>query len=211
MTTQIPGSAPRATWRPPGEASSTTAAVEHTTSGQLYAQRLVDELGRIDEAIDTRAAQVRANYRSRIRAISNDRDLAPHAVEKRKTEAREQAAEQMRQLRAELARDRDAAILTQQRVMLGIAPSDPVKLVAFRDARARAEALEDADQAEWAMRLAIRDDDREMAEAIAAAALDRGWAKVWRASPELAGGVETIANLRRGGGPDNWFRFSLSS
>jgi hypothetical protein len=211
MTTQIPGIGPPATWCRPGEAGSTGAAAEHSTSGQWHAQRLADELGRIDRDIDARADQVRANYRSRIRAISNDRDLAPHAVEKRKTEAREQATEHMKELRVELGQNRDAAILTQQRVMLGTAPSDPVKLVAFRDARARAEALKDPDQAEQAMRLALRDDDSGMAEAIAAAALDCGWAKVWRAAPELRDGVEALANIRRtAAGHDSWFRFSLS-
>ena len=210
--TQIPGSAPRATWRPPGEAGSTDAPVEHTTSGQWHAQRLADELGRIDQDIDARAERVRASYRSRTRAITNDHDLTPQAVEERKATAREEATARMKELRAELQRERDAAIMRQQQVMLGTAPSDPVKLVAFRDARARAEALTDADQAERAMRLALRDDDSGMAEAIAAAALDREWVKVWRAAPELRDGVEAIANLRRGrAGQDSFFRFSLSS
>src|SRR5262249_53312779 len=155
MTTKIPGSVPRADWLKDQRAGSTTAAVERTTSGQWHAQRLADELGKVDQDIDHRAEQIRVNYRSRTKAVANDHDLAPAAAERRGREAREQATEQMKQLRAEYAREREAAILTRQQVMLGTAPADASKLIAFRDSRARAETLKDADQAERAMRNAI--------------------------------------------------------
>lgn len=89
---------------------------QRTTGGQWQARQLAgSSTHRCWRLADPR------DYRSRTRAIADDHDLAPHAVEQRSKEAREQARRQMQDLRAECVRERGEAILTVQRTLLGTA------------------------------------------------------------------------------------------
>ncbi len=187
------------------------AVEQETTRGQRQAERLEAELAKLDQDVDTAAERIRESLQRQLETVEQNTQLNELAKKQKREEASAGARERMQTLRDDFAGRRGAAIQSTRRALLGSAPADPAKLTAFRDARSRAAALDDPQDAARALQTALDDNDSQLAEAIVARALERGWQNVWRQWPEAADGVEVLAQVqgRRGRAHERMFRFGL--
>jgi hypothetical protein len=164
--------------------------VATSTAGQQAADLLRQRHAHLEEGTDERAEKIRAGLHDQLDKLEQDADLTDLAKRDRGDQLRQQAREQMGELRTGYEQRRRELDLQVRQSAFGSAPTSPAGVAAFRDAVDRASKLERRAEAQQSMRAAIDTGDMELARAIAAKAHDQGWTDTVRAWGDAGGNIE---------------------
>jgi hypothetical protein len=162
----------------------------HTDSRQQAAELLRQRHEHLEEGADEKAEKIRAGLYGQLEQLEQDETLSDLGRRDRGDQLRQEAREQMTELRTGYERRRRELDLQARQSAFGAAPTSGAGVTAFRDAVDRASRLERADEAQASMQQALDTGDRELARAIAAKAHDHGWVDVVRSWGDAGGGIE---------------------
>ncbi|MFL0294217.1 hypothetical protein ACJH6J_24700 [Mycobacterium sp. SMC-18] len=141
-------------------------------------------LAQLKSQIEDLRAQAATAYSRGIRTtdlLDADDTLSDVGKQKARDTEREQVNAKIRDLRKKETELIAAKKQSLERRLFGLGPvasGDPNQIIAYRDAQDRAARLTDHDDAQAAFAAAMRSDDRTLAAAILARALDAGWNRI---------------------------------
>lgn len=161
-----------------------------STAGQQAADLLRQRHEHLESGTDEQAERIREKLHGSLAELEQDTDLTALAKRERGDLLRQEARQQMDDLRAGYEQRRRDLDVQARRAAFGAAPDGAAGLVAHRDAVDRAQRLDRADEARASMRHAIETGDRQLARAIAARAHDRGWVDVVEQWGQHGGSIE---------------------
>jgi hypothetical protein len=165
--------------------------VATTQTGASHAAELLRQRHHhLEQGVDENAEKIREKVHRDLEKLEQDDSLSDLGRRDRRDQLRQQAREQMQNLRVGYEQRRRELDLQVRQAAFGAAPTSAAGVTAFRDAVDRAARLERREDTQRAMQQALATGDSELARAIAAHAHDHGWADIVRAWGDAGGNIE---------------------
>ncbi|SEH79544.1 hypothetical protein SAMN04489835_4226 [Mycolicibacterium rutilum] len=114
-------------------------------------------------------------------SIANDRNLSEQGRQAKLDAERDRTREQLRDLKRKETELINTKKQTLERKLFGlpsVTSSDPAQVLLYRDSQDRAARLARSDEAEQVFAAALRSDDKTLAAAVLARALEAGWPSI---------------------------------
>ncbi|UXA14083.1 hypothetical protein KXD97_10045 [Mycobacterium sp. SMC-8] len=156
------------------------------------------------EDLRAQAASIQKRSARTSDILANDPTLSAVGRQAKRDAERDRMRDQLRDLRKKETELIDAKRQTLEKRLFGLSgvtSSDPGQVLLYRDAQDRAARLTQSDEAAQVYAAAVRSDDKILAAAIVARALDAGWNNIVNEyatqNPTAGEDLKDLAKLRQ--------------